>query len=187
MGTDQGRRLRNSHMQVGFSTMSTIALAPLMCYTHPNGQQSILKYPNVICGELEHTVMLIAGVLLLVFGVFGFLSLCTYAALRVPHWSAKEQHARVRVFRFLVFRFRLDSWWFGVPLLTRGPLISLPIVLATDYPPIQTIWVTLILASFLVIQSMAWPWKARTQDRVEAPSLPKPRPADGNGFKNGFP
>jgi len=146
-------------LQVGFSTMSTIALAPLMCYTHPNGQQSILKYPNVICGELEHTVMLIAGVLLLVFGVFGFLSLCTYAALRVPHWSAKEQHARVRVFRFLVFRFRLDSWWFGVPLLTRGPLISLPIVLATDYPPIQTIWVTLILASFLVIQSMAWPWK----------------------------
>ena len=26
----------------------------------------------------------------------------------------------MRAFRFLVFRFRLDSWWFGVPLLTRG-------------------------------------------------------------------
>ena len=57
-------------------------------------------------------------------------------------------------------RFRLDSWWFGVPLLTRGPLISLPIVLATDYQSIQTMFVTLILAAFLVIQAMAWPWKA---------------------------
>ncbi|CAK9004731.1 unnamed protein product [Durusdinium trenchii] len=146
-------------LQVTFSTMSTIALAPLMCYTHPNGLQSILKYPNVICGESEHVVMLAGGVTLLVVGVLGFLTLCTYAAVQVPHWSAREQHARVRAFRFLVFRFRLDSWWFGVPLLTRGPLISLPIVLATDYPPIQTIWVTVILASFLAVQTLAWPWK----------------------------
>ena len=146
---------------MAFSTVSTIALAPLMCYTHPNGLQSILKYPNVMCGDSEHTSMLIAGVLLLIFGVFGFLTLCTYAATQVPHWSAREQHARVRAFRFLVFRFRLDSWWFGVPLLTRGPLISLPIVLATDYPPIQTIFVTSILAGFLAIQTLAWPWKVR--------------------------
>lgn len=36
--------------QVGFSTMSTVSMAPLTCYTHPNGLQSLLKYPNVICG-----------------------------------------------------------------------------------------------------------------------------------------
>jgi len=65
----------------------------------------------------------------------------------------------VRSFRFLVFRFRLDSWWFGVPLLVRGPMLSLPIVLATDYSHIQTIWVTAILAIFLTVQTLAWPWK----------------------------
>ena len=53
-----------------------------------------------------------------------------------------------------------DSWWFGVPLLTRGPLIALPIVLATDYPAVQTVWVTFILLSFLACQALAWPWKA---------------------------
>ena len=36
--------------QVGFSTMSTVSLAPLTCYTHPNGRQSLLSYPNIICG-----------------------------------------------------------------------------------------------------------------------------------------
>ncbi|CAK9101492.1 Ephrin_rec_like domain-containing protein, partial [Durusdinium trenchii] len=139
--------------------MSTIALAPLMCYTHPNGLRSLLQYPSVICGESKHTAMLVGGLLLLVSGVFGFLALCAYAAYAVPHWSAQEMHARVRAFRFLVFRFRLDSWWFGVPLLTRGPLISLPIVLATEHPPIQSICVALILASFLAVQCIARPWK----------------------------
>ena len=141
--------------------MSTVALAPLMCYSHPNGQQSLLKYPNIICKSAEHDAMLVIGVLLLVLGGFGFLALCTFAALRVPYWSANEQHHRVRCFRFLVFRFRLDSWWFGVPLLCRGPLISLPIVLFTDYQAVQSILVTTILCAFLVIQALAWPWKAR--------------------------
>lgn len=30
--------------QVGFSTMSSTALVPLICYSHPNGQQSNLKH-----------------------------------------------------------------------------------------------------------------------------------------------
>ena len=141
--------------------MSATALIPLTCYTHPNQQQSLLKFPNVICGTDTHGAMLAIGVSLLIVGVFGFLSLCTFAAYMVPTWSAREQHGRVRAFRFLVFRFRLDSWWFGVPLLTRGPLIALPIVLATDYPAVQTVWVTFILLCFLACQALAWPWKAR--------------------------
>ena len=60
-----------------------------------------------------------------------------------------------------------DSWWFGVPLLTRGPLIALPIVLATDYPAVQTVWVTFILLSFLACQALAWPWKALSSISLE--------------------
>eukprot|EP00438_Fugacium_kawagutii_P010569 Skav229156 [mRNA] locus=scaffold622:70590:100723:- [translate_table: standard] len=148
-------------LQVGFSTMAATALAPLTCYTHPNKLQSLLKYPNVICGTGEHGAMLGIGITLLVIGVFGFLAVCSYGAYMVPSWSAREKHGRVRAFRFLVFRFRLgSSWWFGVPLLTRGPLIALPIVLATDYPAVQTVWVTFILLCFLACQALAWPWKA---------------------------
>ena len=77
--------------------------------------------------------------------------------------------------RFLVFRFRLDSWWFGVPLLVRGPLLSLPVVLATDYPPVQIMTITGVMVVFLVaclnssskasskasevMLMLAWPWK----------------------------
>ena len=46
-----------------------------------------------------------------------------------------------------MFRFRLDSWWFGVPLLVRGPLINLPVVAATDYPPIQVVVIAMVLTT----------------------------------------
>ena len=90
--------------------MSATALIPLTCYTHPNKLQSLLKYPNVICGSDTHGAMLAVGLCLLIIGVFGFLTLCTYAAYMVPTWSACDQHGRVRAFRFLVFRFRLETW-----------------------------------------------------------------------------
>ncbi|CAL1148030.1 unnamed protein product [Cladocopium goreaui] len=137
-------------LQVGFSTMSATSLAPMMCFQHPNGLRSILKYPGVICGSADHTSMLVfAGILLVVF-VFGFVALCGFAVWKVPSWSAKRRDHLVASVRFLVFRFRLDSWWFGVPLLVRGPLINLPVVLATDYPPIQVVCIAMILTTTMV-------------------------------------
>eukprot|EP00439_Symbiodinium_sp_Y106_P051899 s2250_g6.t3 len=146
-------------LQVGFSTMSTIALAPMTCFSHPNGMHSVLKYPAIQCGTMDHTFMVVAGVLLLLFGVLGFLSICTYAVCVVPKWSSGGEHGKVKAFRFLLGRFRLDSWWFGVLLLARGPLMSLPIAMATDYPPVQVVSVMLVFLIFLIIEVRSWPWK----------------------------
>ena len=71
---------------------------------------------------------------------------------QVPSWSAQRKDHRVAAVRFLIFRFRLDAWWFGVPLLLRGPLISLPVVLATDHPSIQVVSIAMILTSFMVLR-----------------------------------
>jgi len=75
-------------LQVGFSTMSATSLAPMMCFQHPNGLRSILKYPGVICGSADHTSMLVfAGILLVVF-VFGFVALCGFAVWKVMQMLA---------------------------------------------------------------------------------------------------
>eukprot|EP00913_Durusdinium_trenchii_P020046 g18841.t1 len=155
-------------LQVGFSTMSATSLAPMMCYRHPNGLRSILKYPGVICGSDEHTAMLVIGWTLLVVFVLGFVSLCTFAVMKEPRWSATRRDHLVACIRFLVFRFRLDSWWFGVPLLCRGPLLSLPVVLATDYPPVQIITIAVVLAGFMVMQMLSWPWKVPMLNLTDA-------------------
>ena len=146
-------------LQVGFSTMSATSLAPMMCYKHPNGLRSILKYPGVLCGTADHDMMLVMGWILLTVFVLGFVALCTFAVSMVPKWSAQRQDHLVAAVRFLVFRFRLDSWWFGVPLLVRGPLINLPVVLATDFPPIQVVCIAMILTTMMVLQMLSWPWK----------------------------
>ena len=66
-------------LQVGFSTMSATSLAPMMCYKHPNGLRSILKYPGVLCGSADHDLMLVVGWILLTVFVLGFVALCAYA------------------------------------------------------------------------------------------------------------
>jgi hypothetical protein len=38
-----------------------------------------------------------------------------------------------------------------VPLLIRGPLINLPVVLATDFPPIQVVCIAMILTTMMVL------------------------------------
>jgi len=146
-------------LQVGFSTMSATSLAPMMCYKHPNGLRSILKYPGVLCGSAHHDLMLVIGWILLTVFVFGFLALCTFAVCMVPKWSSQRKDDRVAAMRFLVFRFRFDSWWFGVPLLVRGPLINLPVVLATDFPSVQVVCIAMILTTMMVLQMLSWPWK----------------------------
>ena len=69
-------------LQVGFNTMSALSLAPMMCYLHPNGQRSVLKYPGVICGSSDHEAMLLAGWILLMVFVLGFFVLCCFLALK---------------------------------------------------------------------------------------------------------
>ncbi|CAK9028947.1 Ephrin_rec_like domain-containing protein, partial [Durusdinium trenchii] len=76
------------------------------------------------------------------------------------HWSNWQWTGRVQSFTFFLYRFRMDRWWFGLLVLMRIPLISLCVVLATDFPMAQACLTTLILSSYLVLQSWKQPWKA---------------------------
>lgn len=51
-------------IQVGFATLSALSLQPLMCYQHPNGLYSVLKYPSTFCGHSEQVIMIAIGMVL---------------------------------------------------------------------------------------------------------------------------
>lgn len=142
-----------------FSTISNLALVPFMCYSHPNGMHSLLKHPDVICGQEQHTFMLVIGIMLLVVGVLFFLVGCAYATIMLPAWTAQRRIWKVQMFQFLINRFRHDSWWYEVPLLTRGPLLSLALVLAIDSPALQVQSIGVILTFYGFLLASAWPWK----------------------------
>ena len=73
-----------------------------------------------------------------------------------------------------MFRVNLNNWWWGVPLLTRGPQLSLPIALATDYPTLQVMLVVSVLVMFLTVYISAVPWMVLSpaQDRLRDVHLP---------------
>lgn len=47
-----------------------------------------------------------------------------------------------------------------MPLLLRGPLLALTVVLAPDYPAVQCLGCQIILMTFMAVQIYKWPWKA---------------------------
>ena len=145
-------------LQVSFAVMSTVALESMTCYIHPNGSYSLVKYSSVACGHEEQLTMMFGGACLLIFG-FAFLATVTYATFALPSWSSRMLHQRVQCFNFLTFRFRLDQWWFGLPVLLRGPLMSLVVTCATDFPEVQVCMNVLILTIYALIQALSRPWK----------------------------
>lgn len=145
-------------LQVGFSTMSALSLQPLMCQEHPNGQHSLLKHAGVFCSTGEHVLMVAGGMAILIFLVVGFLGMCAWAAWHIPRWSLIRPH-RIRAFAFLISRFRMDRWWYGVLVLLRGPLLSMCPVLATDFPLAQAAMISGVLIASLLLHMRYTPWK----------------------------
>jgi len=153
-------------LQVGFSAMSALSLQPLMCYQHPNGQHSLLKHAGVFCNTGEHLVMLLSGIGLLSFMVVTFVGVCAWGAWHIPRWSLTHSD-RIWAFAFLISRFRMDRWWYGVPVLLRFPLLSLCPVLATDFPPAQAAMVVTVLMAGLLLHICFLPWKVPVVNLVD--------------------
>ena len=130
--------------------MSTMALAPLMCYGHPNGKVSLLKHPNILCASEEHTGMVMAGLALLGECCI-FLAICTYLVITAPKKLSEGSKIHLTSARFLFFRFRPDRWWYGLPVLLKGLALSMPLVAATDDPQLQAFLSVLVLVPWIKV------------------------------------
>lgn len=89
-----------------------------------------------------------AGLLTL---TFSFLALCIWIGLRAPALSVQGQGAA----KFLFADFRPDVSWFGLVMLARGLLLSLPSVMHS-----------VILVS-MVFQAYFQPWKSSALNLVD--------------------
>ncbi|CAE7226708.1 Gabbr2 [Symbiodinium natans] len=146
-------------IQVTFTIVSKTALEPMMCYSHPNGKQGLMKHNGIFCFESpEHTSMLILGLLLLC-GLIAFYALAVFGTVFAPRAAKQGRATFLQSIRFLIARFRVDYWWYGTFMLPRGLMLSLSIVLAADYPYVQMLLIVLILELYMMVQLIVWPWK----------------------------
>eukprot|EP00913_Durusdinium_trenchii_P024052 g22589.t1 len=151
--------------QIGFATLSAQTFQPLMCYSHPNGSQSLLEFPSTFCGDTEQIIMAVFGVVVV---VAGFFILCLVAVLQMPRWSVKHHRERVQAFTFLTNKFRFNVWWFGMALLARGFALSVTVVVGSDVPELQVALASVILLLYLCVLVRFWPWKASILNYADA-------------------
>ncbi|CAK9062433.1 Uncharacterized protein (Fragment) [Durusdinium trenchii] len=145
-----------SSTRVGFTSMTNLGLMPFVCFRHPNGAYSMLKYSDIICGSGEHVLMQVFGGCLLALGLI-FLSVCTLWTMMAPKWSSNAE--KLGQVNFLIRRFQPNTWWFGLFLLTRGPFLSLPTILAPDSSSLQLSMMLMVLMVSLGVQATVQPWQ----------------------------
>ena len=111
-------------------------------------------------------MMQLFGILVLVLSLSHFI-LCCWASWKAPKWSLTSPN-RIRGIGFFIGNFRPSSWWFGLVLLARGPLLSLPVVVAPNTQGIQLALMLCVLLVSLVWQLWFLPWKAPILNLVDA-------------------
>jgi hypothetical protein len=166
-------------LQTIFIALVGIAVVPMQCFSHPNGDKSVKQFPNVICTEDEHTQLLVLGILLLGLIVAPYFALNLFATVRAPSWdpvsSAKNAletaPSGMLRFRYLFYRFRPDVWWWGNLVNTRQLMLAFAPMIEPDDPGVQVIYVLGILSAYLILVSLFKPWKAFELNAMEIISL----------------
>eukprot|EP00434_Breviolum_minutum_P020313 symbB.v1.2.017916.t1/scaffold1409.1/size120616/1 len=67
-----------------------------------------------------------------------------------------------------MMNFKPSAWWFGLVPLLRGPLISVPAVIATDQPGVNLALMLQVLLVCYTFQLWFLPWKAPILNLVDA-------------------
>lgn len=161
--------LIGNFLQIGFTTMASIALVPFMCFKHPIGKFSVLKYPDIFCGSPEHHLMRWSSASLILLGTT-FVSFCAVGVISAPAWSNGSEKRRLEMLTFLLHRFRPSKWWFGLVLLTRGTFVSLPAVFFANQPSLLELFMMVVLLLYLCMVVSCMPWKSQLLNLVDLSS-----------------
>ncbi|CAK9062498.1 unnamed protein product [Durusdinium trenchii] len=154
--TEKVLSMSANFMQVAFTTLVSLGFIPFMCYEHPSGDLSVLKFPNILCGSGEHQSMQVLGALVIVV-VSLFCAYCMWGVVKAPAYSGRNELAKLN---FLINRFRPEAWWFGLVLLARGTAVSLPAVIAANTPSLLVMLMLSVQHLYFGLLLCFLPWKA---------------------------
>ncbi|CAK0874425.1 unnamed protein product [Prorocentrum cordatum] len=147
--------------QVVFIALVGVSMVPLQCYSHPNGEKSIVMYPEFLCGQDEHTTLVAFGIVVFLFVVLPALALHIWATIKATSSTLRigANAALLVRFRFVFYRFRPDVWWWGNVYMIRQLLLAMGPIVQPDDPNFQVIFVVATLSFYVALLCAYWPWK----------------------------
>jgi len=159
-------------MQALFIAFCAIMVKPLQCYDHPNEKQSMLTYPRVICFEGgEHTTLMVMGGCIALGFTIPFIAFCAYGCWNAPVCSRDKNVQFLQTYRFLLYRFRPDYWWWGLPFLARQTTLAFATVLPGDNPHLQLFYVGATCSVYCACVCRVWPWIAPDLSWIDSLSM----------------
>jgi len=156
-----------------FIALTAITAVAFQCYSRPNGDSSLAQYPTVLCGSDDHQAIIALSVILLITFVVPFIGLQVWANFHIVKVRANPQLSALHLarFRFLIYRFRPDRWWWGTVFTIRQTFLAFAPVLQPDDPHAQTVYLTAVLTVYAVHICYFWPWKSDELNCLDAVSM----------------
>eukprot|EP00930_Biecheleria_cincta_P007717 TRINITY_DN108978_c0_g1_i1.p1 TRINITY_DN108978_c0_g1~~TRINITY_DN108978_c0_g1_i1.p1 ORF type:complete len:669 (+),score=107.63 TRINITY_DN108978_c0_g1_i1:222-2009(+) len=153
-----------------FIGLTLILLHPFQCLSGPNGIPTMIRDPALRCyTDADHIVLVALAVVgLLAYPVAGialtFWATWTYQLLASSPAGAK----RLKAFRFIFARFKVDCYQFGVFFILRNFCIALTPTALVAAPSLQTLVMAMVLLISFYMQARYWPWRTVLANRSEA-------------------
>jgi len=158
--------------QIFFVAVFLSSLGPVVCYKHPNELgYSMTSDPSILCNqEGEHLSLVVVSVVTIVIVVLPFLAMITYATVRYQSLvgSSIASHHHLMTFRFLFFRYKPDSYYYGCLTSLRGVLVCLVPVVFRDFPSLQLLLMAAILLAFGSFQQHKQPWRSYLPNVIDS-------------------
>lgn len=154
-----------------YMTLTIVSVLPFQCLRSPNGSSSLRSDPAVICtlSESKYVGMVILGVCgVLSYPVLG-LACVVYVVRQYPQMmNTGQSFLLMQRYRFLFARFTVERYYYSIPVLLRGLLISfMPIVFANDAAR-QVVCTGFVLIVYLAAQTSWKPWRLLAPNIIDS-------------------
>lgn len=141
-----------------FTSITVLILQPFQCKLHPNGTWTVSAYEDVICWPSEggeHGGMITLAIIV-IFAPLSCFAMVAFLVRRYPQAVRRSDTEFLKAFGFLFIRFRPQSYWYILAIMTRSLFIGLVPVVPRASAQIYLLQVALLTSFALVIHNKPW-------------------------------
>lgn len=168
---------------VAIIATTAIGITPLLCYEHPewpvgsDERSSVVRFPHVMCGDAEHQILVVLGVIALLMYTVAFLAVGAVANWRAPSMlltrnrSSSQSKIFLATYRYMFARFRPECYYTGFLLLFRNSILTFLPAVSPDNGHMQVLVMQGIVLFYAFYTIRMQPWRVSLMNTCESGTM----------------
>jgi len=153
-------------LQACFLSICGAGTAAFTLYEHPMGDWGVRRYPDIVTSDGKYSGIAIFGSLMC-FMALTFFIVSIFLVVKAPSKAATADATFLQACRFLLIRFRVDVWHWGLHLMVRAMLLSLCPVFGVGDPRFQMLLICVVFSISMLLTARHRPWRAPSLNLVD--------------------